>query len=58
MMIPTDAYFVTQLLVRTCLIKQLAVNVEGSITCFRISDSSEYVVLKAFVEFSGLIVGL
>lgn len=58
MMIPTDEYFVIHLLVRTGLIKQLAVNIKDNITCFRISDSSEYVVLKAFVVFSSLIVGL
>lgn len=58
MMIPTDKYFVIQLLVRTCLIKQLAMNIEDNISCFTISDSSEYVVLKAFVVFSSLTVGL
>lgn len=55
---PTDEYFVIQLLVRACLIKRLAVNTEDNTACFRISDSSEYVVLKAFVVFSSLILGL
>lgn len=58
MMVPTYKYFVIQLLVTTRLIKQLAMNIEDNFSCFTISDSSEYVVLKAFVVFSSLTVGL
>lgn len=55
MMIPTNECFVMQLLVRTCLIRQLAVNIEDNITCFRVSNSSECIVLKVFVVFFSLI---
>lgn len=58
MMVPTYKYFVIQLLVTTRLIKQLAMNIEDNFSCFTISDSSEYVVLKAFVVFSSLTVDL
>jgi len=51
MVISIDEYFVIQVLVRTGLIRQLAGNIEDNITCFRISDGSEYVALKAFVTF-------
>lgn len=58
MMIPTNECFVIQLLVTTCLIKQLAVNIEDNITYFTVSGSSEWVVLKALIVFSSLIAGL
>lgn len=57
-MIPPNECFVIQLLVRICLIKQLAVNIEDNITGFRASNSSEWVVLKALIVFSSLIAGL
>lgn len=34
MMIPTGKYLIIKLLVRTCLIKQLAVNIKGAIIWF------------------------